>query len=322
MLSQILECHDEGIQEADVQERRLWRDSIPREVADLDREEQLDFIVGIGGHHATPNARIFSYVLPAIELAQRLGTKKKSLILTSSLGGALKYNYGPGGNREINRVHYNTRSKIALIEAFVQEFFPAAFSEVKAYYGHIQEEIPEKAWLHIWEEIAKVNPQVCKTFLGKLQREDGNGTKAYAVRHAFWFLDQILKDDSETSSRGENISVSVGSENEAYFNAIRRAVLRLSLDFLEETLGQSLIRRDRILQLIFPTCNPVPYGEALKGKKRAEYSAEIELHSGKSPFDYDDKLLADVTYTVNTLQRLTGATREEFLAFWKNLNSN
>ena len=182
-------------------------------------DDDLEFVVGIGGHHAPPNVRLFSYVLPAIELAQKNGEGKHSLTLTSSVNAALRYNYPPDP-RTLNKVHYHTREKLACILAFIEEFFPNVFSEGGEYYGNIQNDIPDSAWVDIWNEISSVRPDICNNFLRQIGRGDSDGVKAYAIRHAFWFLDYLFEDDQEYQGDIRIPTVSVGSEKENLFNSI------------------------------------------------------------------------------------------------------
>src|SRR3989338_10951231 len=136
----------------EVIELSLSRDHVPEKIARLSDEKELHFVIGIGGHHAPPNVRLFSYVLPAIELAKKDGDGKHSLTLTSSLNAALRYNYANAETAEQNAVSLHTRRKIAFILAFIKEFFPKVFSETGTYYGDIQNEVPEEVWINIWDE--------------------------------------------------------------------------------------------------------------------------------------------------------------------------
>ena len=113
----------------------------------------------------------------------------------------------------------------------------------------------------------------------------------------------------------------MGSEKEGLFNAIRKSLLELPLNFLEETLDQTIFRRKRIFQLVFPTRNTVPYGEELKGKRGLERSAEFELLNDQAPVSLDTNLCSDVQYTLDKLKELSGATKEDFLKFLNNLKS-
>lgn len=300
------------------------RHHIPEHIPELSHRNELNFVIGIGGHHAPPHVRLFSYVLPAIELAQKNAGGTNVLTLTTSVRAALHYNYAHEGTSRLHEVYWHTREKIAFIFAFIHTFFPAVFSEMMAYYGDVQGIIPESAWMHIWNEIARVRPEACDAFLRGIGREACDATKAYAVRHAFWFLDFVLAGDTEITEVADTIhipTVSVGSEKESLFNGIRREVSALPLDFLQEIFGQTILRRDHILQLIFPTGNPIPYGEALKGRNGNKRSAEIGLLTDQSPFDLDDKLFEDVRYTIHALKRLAGATRDDFLTFLHGLKS-
>lgn len=302
-------------------EFRFDRYRIPEQIPELSHQSQLNFVVGIGGHHAPPHVRLFSYVLPAIELAQKNADGTNVLTLTTSVRAALRYNYAYEGTSRLHEVYWHTREKIAFIFAFIQTFFPTVFSATTAYYGDVQDEIPEEAWIHIWDEIARVRPDACHAFLRGIGREECDATKAYAIRHAFWFLDFIFAGDAEITGDTHTATVSVGSEKEVLFNSIRREVCALPLPFLEMVFGQTIRRRERMFQSIFPTGNPVPYGEALKGRNGSKRSAEVGLLTDQSPFDLDDKLFEDVRYTIRTLERLTDATREDFLAFLRSLKS-
>lgn len=293
----------------------------PLEIPELFDQDDLHFLVGIGGHHAPPNVRLFSYVLPAIELALQNRCGKNSLTLTTSVNAVPGYNYAHEGISKWNQIYWHTREKIACIFAFIQEFFPHAFSDVSSYYGDVQDSIPDESWTHIWDAIAELNPEVCSAFLRGVKRSDSPETKAYAVRHAFWFLDFVFEGDLESTGNIHTPTVSVGSEKEIFFNSIRRGVSALPLDFLEETLDRILLRREQIFQLISPTGNPVPYGEALKGKKGSEKSAEVELFSDQPLSDLGEKLSGDVQYTFSQLKKLSGASREDFLKFLSHLKS-
>ena len=297
------------------------RRSVPEKIPGLSDDNESSFVIGIGGHHAPPNVRLFSYVLPAIELAKKDGDGKHSLTLTSSLNAALRYNYANAETAEQNAVSLHTRRKIAFILAFIKEFFPKVFSETGTYYGDIQNEVPEEVWINIWDEIRKIRPDICDAFLKGIRREESNGTKAYAVRHAFWFLDFVIHGDTEFTGNINASAISTGSEKEALFNSIRRGALSLPLDFLEKTLNRTVIRREKIFQLIFPTGNPVPYGEASKGKKGKTRSAEVEISSDQSIVSLEGKLLEDVLYTFDKLEELAGASRKDFLNFLNSLKS-
>ena len=300
-------------------EHRLSRDNPSGGGSVLPDEDSANFIVGIGGHHAPANARLFSYVLPAIALAQAR-TGPSSLTLTTSLTGAQRYNYALAGPRGANRVQYNTRDKLACLLAFVSEFFPNVFQSTAEYYGDVQDPVPDSAWCQIWDQLKRVNPGVCSDFLRGINRGETDDTKAYAVRHSFWFLDLLVDGDPELAKLKEaDLSASVGSEKEALFNLIRRAILQLPLEFLEDTIGHTVNRRNRIFQLVFPTGNPVPYGEALKGKKGREKSAEAELRSATAPESLGYGLINDIRYTIRQLEELAGVSEAEFKQFLRNL---
>ncbi|KKT74379.1 MAG: hypothetical protein UW70_C0057G0001, partial [Candidatus Peregrinibacteria bacterium GW2011_GWA2_44_7] len=205
--------------------------------------------------------------------------------------------------------------------AFIQEFFPGTFSGIETYYGNIQEKISEEVWITIWNEIKRIKPEICDGFLYGIRRKENKETIAYAVRHAFWFLDFVLEGDTECTKNIHGTTVSVGSEKEGLFNAIRKSLLELPLNFLEETLDQTIFRRKRIFQLVFPTRNTVPYGEELKGKRGLERSAEFELLNDQAPVSLDTNLCSDVQYTLDKLKELSGATKEDFLKFLNNLKS-
>lgn len=300
-----------------VTELNLDRDNvlIPEEISELNRR---NFVVGIGGHHARPNVRLFSYALPAIDLARQCSGPSR-LTLATSLNGALRYNYASEEKIGIqNAVNYNTEEKLALIKIFIEEFFPSVFESVNNYYGDIQNNISDETWVAIWEEIKRRDPISCRRFIDGIKRPESPETIAYAVRHSFWFLDHSIDGDKEFERDIASTNISVGSEKEALFNLIRRSIAALPLDLLQEILQVGVKRGDKIFQLIFPTGTPVPYGESLKGKANKQTSAEIEIGNRQDISSSYPWLIADVHYTIRRL-RECGFEDGSFQEFLNNL---
>lgn len=119
------------------------RSAIP---ADLQLPERSTLTVGIGGHEAPPNSRLFSYVLPAIELASRHTSSPPQLLLGTSL---LEKRKQTPDKKALVDVH--TLAKLHLIRRFIREFFPRIFSSVDAYFGEKFSSVPAETWDRVWD---------------------------------------------------------------------------------------------------------------------------------------------------------------------------
>lgn len=279
------------------------------------------------------NARLITYFLPAVYIAQQQKVRPR-LYLISALNLALKWNTYSERERKILMINNNL--KLDFIEKFFERFFPEAFSVVEFVVAQDPLKIPEEKLFEAWNVLEEKYPKEIgevKVALGRflepklfsvpdhlspeaqdyLQRpnQDLRNAFAYAISHLFVFADLNFEGNYIHNPVGY---LSIGGHQERYFNVVRRLGYEHFSKNADTFFGREVILKNN-LKLVLEAEAKVPpaYNHSLKSKGGHAESEEVTYENGR-PLDYYDqhkKLHYEMQFMYEHF-----ANREAYEGFW------
>lgn len=282
--------------------------------------EKSTVLVGIGGHDAPPNSRLYSYVLPAIDALDHAHHQKSRVQLLLSSSVLDKRKRAP----ENTNIEVQTFAKVHSLIAFIQEFFPDTFSRIDLYLGEEYCDLEDEALLALWNSVREVDVHLADEYQEKKEHwgVSDHSFLPYACKHALWFRDIVSPTDREMPYDSERWHLTFGGHQEIFFNRFRNALVDIGLLELQEQLQREVqVHRKRILVCTTDkTC--CPYGEMQSGKGEKRKSIERTLALHDDPFSERPKVQSDIDYIIDRLQVVAGidsspyAAKDAFEAFW------
>jgi hypothetical protein len=277
------------------------------------------------------NARFITYFLPAIEIARKQ-KKRPRFFVVSGLNSALKWNAETEEQKKIMMA--NNAIKIDFLKTFFENFFPNDFSLVEYIIPQDILKVPESKFLALWKliekkyynEMQEVKFQLTKflypkefntkTFqeLTEKQRQKLNEVDAsiafkYAISHLFALGDINFEGNYIHNPNGY---ISIGGENEIFFNSVRDFAYNLLKDFGELFFDKEVVAFNNyriVLKNDYKV--PPPYNGMFNSSGLTEVT--YENNRNLDFYDSQEKLKDQMDYMYENL-----VSKKEYEKFWIN----
>lgn len=182
------------------------------------------------------NARLITYFLPAVQIAQ-MQQKRPRLIIVTGINAALRYNARNDDERKV--MYRNTMLKLRFITETLEKLFPQTFSIIEVRHAYDFLKIPESKLDDLWTLFTKRYPEKMKPLEAELSRFVGRGESVvdgeklqiafrYSILHIFVLGDINLDYDFIHPAQGY---CSIGEHQESVFNTIRELGYIILKDF-------------------------------------------------------------------------------------------
>lgn len=264
------------------------------------------------------NARLPSYILPAIQIA-KMQEKRPRFFLVSGVNFALRWNARTGIERKVMLM--NTSLKTDMIKKFITHFFPETFSLVEPIVSQDILKVSEKKILALWELLERKHPEQAKELVKILKQftrldEDKNESihrvLGYAVGHLFAMGDINFEGNYIHNPIGY---ASIGGEKEIIFNRVRKLLSPLIQDFTEVIFERGVITKDNMRIVVTTKENvPPPYNGFFKENSGSlTTSLEEVTYENERPFSFYEehgRLYEDIEYIYDVVGK------EEYKNFW------
>ena len=278
------------------------------------------------------NARLISYFLPAVQIAQ-MQKQRPRLIIISGIKAALKWNARNDEERKI--MSMNNAIKMRFITDTLETFFPDTFSviETRAMYDFLkisdrkleilwnifERQYPEK--LH---ELKKhllryrkpklfSEPNIMPADIEKLLKLNEHELKEnfkYSLIHIFGFGDVNLSHDFIHNPKGY---CSIGEHHEEVFNVIRKIGYEILKDVGEAVFDQEVDCFDNAKIVIKDEGNTPPsYNGAFRGSRGITRIDEVTFEN-KETLDYYEtrpRLMPSMEYLYRIIPK------ELYVQYW------
>ena len=266
------------------------------------------------------NARLITYFLPAIQIAQ-MQKRKPRLVLVTGINAALKYN---AENEYQKKVMYrNNMLKMKFVEETLNKFFPNTFSIIETRLAYDFMKISEDKLDKLWHVFIKRFPERMKPLTESLKRFSSGGNLVlpdekklrdafrYAVFHLFILADVNLDYDFIHSDKGY---CSIGEHQELIFNVVRE----IGYEILKD-IGEIVFEREvhcfKNPKIVIESEGhvPPPYNGAFRSSNDKTQIDEVTYENEKLLSYYDERprLKPHMDYLYKIIPR------EIFEKYWK-----
>jgi hypothetical protein len=277
------------------------------------------------------NARLPSYFLPLVEIAQKQ-PHRPHMFISSGLNIALKWNAHDSKQRRIMMI--DNYLKLDFLRTFFETFFPDSFSVIEYIVAQDPIKITDEKILALWKVLARRYPEEVKDLkltLAKYSRPHLFGNKKlsteaqafldsqnedlinafkYAVAHLFVMGDINFEGNLVLNPVGY---LTVGGPAEQVFNVIRDLALRILEDIAELVFERDVIIKDNLRLVVdTETHSPVPYSGSFRKSGDKQELTEVTYENGESLDFYEQyaKLMPDMEYIYSFIPK------ERYQAFW------
>lgn len=254
------------------------------------------------------NARLLSYFLPAVQIAEMQKTRPR-LIIMSGINAAMKWNARNDKERKI--MFMNNKIKMEFVVESLQTFFPDSFSviETRSMYDFLK--ISDRKLEVLWNMFERQYPEALHDMkkhllrykkptvfavpdiseedirkILELNKDELKETFKYALVHIFGLGDINLSFDFIHNPLGY---CSIGEHHEEVFNVIRKIGYEILKDVGEAVFDQEVYCFDNAKIVIKDEVKaPPPYNGAFRTSKETTQIDEV-TYENKELLEYYDK---------------------------------
>ncbi len=267
------------------------------------------------------NARLITYFLPAVQIAQ-MQKKKPRLIIVTGINAALRYN---AENEYQKKVMYrNNMLKMKFVEETLNKFFPNTFSLIETRLAYDFMKISEDKLDKLYSLFIKKFPERMSPLTESLRKFSSSGNThlpneeklreafRYAVLHLFILADVNLDYDFIHNKKGY---CSIGEHQELIFNIVREVGYEILKDVGEIVFEREVhcFKNPKIV-IQGEGQVPPPYNGSFRSNSNKTFIDEVTYENKKTLSYYDDRprLKPHMDYLYKII------SREIFEKYWIN----
>jgi len=278
------------------------------------------------------NARLPSYFLPAVQIAQ-MQSKRPRLIIVSGVLASIKWNAQSDREKRMMLANYNLKAEF--LKSFFDKFFKNVFSLVEFRISYDFLKISDKELDTTWSMLNDKYPEQVFGLKTKLLQfrhpklfssvvpgkddlehlfveysEDMRDAFRYALIHLFAMGDVNIGWDF---SHNKNGYCSIGEHNEQVFNVVREIGKEVLKDVLEKTLDQEVYSFEN-KKIVIDDVERMPpaYNGATRTVNGKEEFDEVTYENERSLSYYSDReRLAPIMDNLYTIVPM-----KDYESFW------